>query len=150
MAYNGYIKKKRIPMVQQKIDLLRRYPNGKAILKRGTLFWRAKLLPTPLSRAYTVEIEYSLKDLPKVYVTGSELKRKKDSSLPHNYGWDKNKERLKLCLYRYSQFNSSMLISKTLVPWAIEWLYYYEIWLSTGEWCGGGEHPKNKVKGESS
>lgn len=34
-----------------------------------------------------------------------------------------------------------MLIADTYIPWAIEWLYYYEIWLVTGEWCGGGIHP---------
>ena len=33
---------------------------------------------------------------------------------------------------------SSMLISKTIVHWAIEWLYYYEEWAYSGRWYGGG------------
>ena len=32
------------------------------------------------------------------------------------------------------------LISNTIIPWTIEWLYFYELWLATGEWLGGGEH----------
>jgi len=25
------------------------------------------------------------------------------------------------------------------------WLFYYEIWLATGEWCGGGVHPEKRI-----
>ena len=31
-----------------------------------------------------------------------------------------------------------MLLAKTTVPWASRWLYYYELWLVTGKWLGGG------------
>lgn len=31
-----------------------------------------------------------------------------------------------------------MLIANTIVPWTSEWLFYYEIWLATGQWHGGG------------
>jgi len=30
---------------------------------------------------------------------------------------------------------------ETIVPWACLWLYYYEVWHTTGEWLGGGLHP---------
>lgn len=33
-----------------------------------------------------------------------------------------------------------MLLSDKVIPWAIEWLFYYEIWLATGEWQSGGEY----------
>ncbi|MDY0295864.1 MAG: hypothetical protein RB296_00975 [Acidobacteriota bacterium] len=33
-----------------------------------------------------------------------------------------------------------MIIAKTIVPWASEWLIFYELWLATGEWLGGGIH----------
>ena len=29
-------------------------------------------------------------------------------------------------------------IANTIVHWAIEWLYYYENWVYTGKWLGGG------------
>lgn len=31
-----------------------------------------------------------------------------------------------------------MVIANTIVHWAVEWMYYYEIWVSTGKWMGGG------------
>jgi hypothetical protein len=34
-----------------------------------------------------------------------------------------------------------MKISDTIVPWAVLWLYYFEDWLATDEWKGGGKHP---------
>jgi hypothetical protein len=27
------------------------------------------------------------------------------------------------------------------VPWLLLWLSFYELWLITGEWHGGGVHP---------
>jgi hypothetical protein len=34
-----------------------------------------------------------------------------------------------------------MRIDQTFVPWATTWLYYFEDWLITDEWKGGGRHP---------
>ena len=37
-----------------------------------------------------------------------------------------------------------MFLSETIIPWAIEWLKYYELWRITGKWLGGGiEHGKD-------
>lgn len=50
-----------------------------------------------------------------------------------------------LCLF-YSDYNEwkySDSWADTLVPWACLWLYYYEIWLITDEWLGGGIHGSN-------
>src|ERR1051326_7503210 len=45
-----------------------------------------------------------------------------------------------LCLFYPAarEWNSSMLISRTIVPWTCEWLFHFEAWLFTGEWEGGG------------
>ena len=48
---------------------------------------------------------------------------------------------VRICLYRYSEFNVYKLLADTIIPWTVEWLYFYELWLATGEWLGGGEHP---------
>jgi hypothetical protein len=37
-----------------------------------------------------------------------------------------------------------MLIDQTFVPWTALWLFYFEDWLTTNEWRGGGEHPPQK------
>ena len=31
-----------------------------------------------------------------------------------------------------------MALSRTIVPWAAEWLLNYELWRFVGEWLGGG------------
>ncbi len=43
-----------------------------------------------------------------------------------------------LCLHIPGQWQSDMTIAEYIVPWIAEWLFYYEVWLATGEWLGGG------------
>lgn len=47
-----------------------------------------------------------------------------------------------LCLYfpRYREWNHTMWLLETTVPWTSEWLWHYELWLMTGHWHGGGTH----------
>lgn len=56
--------------------------------------------------------------------------------LPHTYNDEVDKQRL--CLFLPQEWKEDMLISNTIVHWAIQWMYYYEIWASTGRWLGGG------------
>ena len=79
---------------------------------------------------------------PRVWVIGNELEKLDDLDFPHKFDVDKDKKMVRLCLYRYQEFSSSKYLSRTIIPWTVEWLYFYEIWLATGEWCGGGEHPQ--------
>jgi hypothetical protein len=37
-----------------------------------------------------------------------------------------------------------MRIDLTIVPWAMLWLFYFEEWLSSSDWKGGGVHPGDK------
>jgi hypothetical protein len=46
-----------------------------------------------------------------------------------------------LCLHLHTQWTPDMYIADTIVPWAALWLVFYEYWLATGLWLGGGEHP---------
>lgn len=39
-----------------------------------------------------------------------------------------------------NEWDAGMAISRTTVPWTIDWLYFYEIWSMTGKWLGGGRH----------
>jgi hypothetical protein len=43
-----------------------------------------------------------------------------------------------LCLYHPNNFNwgDDKSIAKDLIPWTYMWIYYYEMWLSTGIWYG--------------
>lgn len=58
--------------------------------------------------------------------------------VPHLYGaWD-DPRGAELCLY-YPPDEIMLLgqqVAQQLLPWAFEWLHYYEIWLVTGVWSG--------------
>jgi len=41
-----------------------------------------------------------------------------------------------------------MRIDQTIVPWAVLWLFYYEEWLVSDRWKGGGEHPPERTSGQ--
>jgi hypothetical protein len=61
--------------------------------------------------------------------------------IPHTYAY-KGKGTC-LCLWwpKKRDWVPQMKFADTLIPWTAEWLYYFEIWLKTGEWAGGGVHP---------
>jgi hypothetical protein len=39
------------------------------------------------------------------------------------------------------------LLAITVVPWISEWLIYYELWLVTGRWLGGGHTVNRRLGG---
>jgi len=138
-----YLKTKKIQLIQQAAALRSAYPEGECdIEKRKKLLWDGKVRPTPISQEYTVSLTWELGWAPKVWIIGDKLQKLDDSNFPHIFEIDKAKKMVRLCLYRYQEFSSYKYLSKTIIPWTIEWLYFYEIWLATGEWCGGGDHPK--------
>ena len=135
------MKVKKPTLFQQKVALGANYPDGKCNITGQRLSWLARIRPTPISQEYHVRLIWEIGKPPKVWVFGDELQRLDDPDFPHKYGIDKKEKMVWLCLYRYEEFTSSKFLSNTIIPWTIEWLYFYEIWLATGEWCGGGEHP---------
>jgi hypothetical protein len=46
-----------------------------------------------------------------------------------------------LYLPKTCEWQSWMRLDQTLVPWATLWLFYFEEWLVSGNWKGGGMHP---------
>jgi len=42
-----------------------------------------------------------------------------------------------------------MAIADTIIAWASEWLFFYELWLATGEWHGGGHDPTSSKAEET-
>lgn len=97
-----------------------------------------RLQPTPLSREYEVEFSQRGGKSPEARVLSPRLERgPNDEEIPHMYG----QERLCLFLPTGEEWKPSDPIALTIVPWASLWLAYYETWLATGEWLGGGVHP---------
>lgn len=66
-----------------------------------------------------------------------------EAPLPHVY-YDPACPKLSpLCLFdpRDGEWQPTMLLTETIMPWTCEWLLFYEIWSATGKWLGGGRHP---------
>ena len=112
-----------------------------------SLTWRGKVRPTALSEEYTVKLYYKYNKKPEVYVVEPQLKLADgEKELPHVFDHGKNQQ---ICTYytkRGADWTSDKLIADTIIPWISEWLYFYEIWLYTGKWKGGGIHGGNIEK----
>jgi hypothetical protein len=98
--------------------------------KAGQNVWHGRLQPAEDSPAYRVKLEYKPGKVPKVWVLSPEV----HPEAPHRYS------DLSLCLYypRYEEWHPGLFLAETIVPWAAEWLLYYEVWLEDplGRWFG--------------
>lgn len=82
-----------------------------------------------------MRIEYGIRERPKVWVEEPKLRRRKpEERIPHTFADDCP------CLF-HSDFRSDLPLATTIVPWLCYWLFFYESWLVTGAWQGGGVHP---------
>lgn len=98
-----------------------------------------KLQPSVFSKCYDVRITFNNTKRIAIYVINQKLEVAHNrEKLPHVYS---HKDQ-KLCLYQFDEnkWEPSQSIASTIVPWTSEWLYYYEFWLSSGEWYGGGHN----------
>lgn len=134
-------KKKGLHLATQARVLQKYFPQGKIWYPNTTtMIWEGCLQPTAFSIQYKVRILYELGNAPKVFVIEPEklsLHPSKDK-LEHVY----DQKQQQLCLYYpvNQKWKSTDLIATTIMLWAAEWLYFYEIWLDIGEWKGGGRH----------
>lgn len=124
-------------MQQQYAALRRYYPN--AVMEsdmRSFLIWEEFLKSSPLGDTYRVKLTYKLGERPKVYITDPLplILAPGEDRLPHVY----NHREQRLCLFYGSEWTSYRTIAYTVIPWAIEWLYHYELWIVDGDWKGGG------------
>lgn len=114
---------------------------GKGVLRPGRLLWEFEARPTTLSRIYGIRIFCRQEDAPDVFVIEPDLVDLAGGrKLPHVY----EQKPTRLCLYlpRAREWNRSMRIADTVVPWTVLWLFYFEEWLVSDEWKGGGVHPE--------
>lgn len=127
------------PAVQLAL-LKRAFPGTKGNLTQGMMTWQGDFSPAALSDTYRLKLEYRQGGEPKAYIVSPKNLPLAEGAtrLPHTY---RNKERLQqLCLYLpgTGEWKPSMKLADTMVHWAVQWMYYYEIWVTTGKWLGGG------------
>lgn len=126
-------------------QLKRYFPSGRGVSETtDSLTWEVQLQPTVSSRVYTIKLKYKVGEYPRVFVTDPfPLDRYPGKDLlEHVYSTPKQE----LCLFvrNTGEWTRQKMIAKTVIPWAAEWLQFYELWLATGEWYGEGMHPQKK------
>lgn len=69
-----------------------------------------------------------------------------EDSIPHVY--DHSGPGTMLCLWwpKQREWVAQLKLTQTYVPWTAEWLWYFEDWLTTRQWAGGGQHPEPSKK----
>lgn len=140
-------KNKRVSLIIQEGILKAMFPGCTVIRdKERSLVWKHSITPTPLSDIYQLKLVYKRNDGIKVYVMNPKPLQlaKGKSILPHVYSTSEQR----LCLYYpvAREWDTSMLYTKTIIPWASEWLYHYEFWVGTGIWNGGGIHHETEAE----
>jgi hypothetical protein len=130
---------KALTMAQQYVNL-RGNPlsAGDGCLRAGKLTWLYATSPSPLSRDYMIRIEMA-SDLPRIFVDDPDIEILAGGrGLPHVY-----RKPTRLCLYLPGtrEWQPWMRLDQTVVPWTSLWLFYFEDWLDSDEWKGGGTHP---------
>jgi hypothetical protein len=119
-----------LSLPQQAFALRQSFPEAVITITGARLAWTGVITPTPLSRRYTVRITYYAGKYPRVVVADPPLRPDEDGSLPHLYRDGC------LCLHQEDQWDGSMSIADTILPWTAEWLAHYELWRRSGLWYG--------------
>lgn len=127
--------------LSQQLLFLRSNPAicGSGSVGVNSLTWQMAVQPTPLARTYNANITYRPGETPSVRIVDPDLLFLAGGRpLPHVYN-----NPLRLCLYLpgTGEWGPTKRIDQTIIPWTYLWLYYFEDWLGTNDWKGGGRHP---------
>ncbi len=127
-----WVKPPQLTYAQQIGKLRKAYPGFRLRWKKGDPLWEGSFQPRISSPSYRLQICYSSGSIPKVWVLSPALA----DNPPHVYGDGS------LCLYwpKEWRWRDQEYIADTILPWAALWLYYYELWLDTGQWLGPSSH----------
>lgn len=140
----AFYKSRSLSIAEQDIKITNLFPefSGRKINSQKKV-WIGHIQPTKSSKCYQIKIEYKVGKQPKITVLKPELLLARGANkLPHVYSEDE------LCLFspENDEWTPGKFIADTIIPWTSLWLFYYEGWLYTGKWEGGGRHPNTKQK----
>lgn len=135
--------------------LVRREKVNRRGRERATEFLVASgpLSATPITEEYEVRIEYRERENPKVFVVRPALARRVESPdvpIPHTYESNTAGAERPCIFLPGTDWDTTMVIARTILPWFRCWLLDYEVWRTTGVWSGGGAtHSEPKVEATS-
>ena len=134
------------------------FPGFRLTLNAGWMgVWQGAL--TPIMRRYGIRVTYFRRrffetwTLRSAYVAIQVVDppigldpRGTGQSPPHIYYNSADPQNPWLCLYDPKErvWSPGERIAETIIPWTSDWLFFFEGWLATGKWEGGGRHPERK------
>lgn len=138
----------------QIVAMTDRWPGFK-VVERSDRFAAWEGWIEPVKRRYKIRISYRvpyaieafslLQIQPRVQVLDPLLERHSDyeqGPIPHVYFNRDQPDLPHLCLfdpYR-AEWTPTDLLADTTLPWTARYLFFYEGWLATKKWRGGGRH----------
>jgi hypothetical protein len=134
------------------------FPEFELVLDGGWMgIWEGPL--TPIMRRYRIRVTYFRRRLFDTWTLKNSYAsvqvidpvigldpRGTGKWPPHIYYNESDPQSSRLCLYDPEErsWSPEEYIADTIIPWAIDWLFFFERWLDTGEWEGGGRHPERR------
>lgn len=100
---------------------------------------------------YLLRLDYNVHETPRVYIITPEINMTDPTNI-HTFGLkyhgSYNKDLPWLCLTynKLDNWDPSIPLLESYIPWAIEWTEFYELWVLTGIWFGKEIHLPNKCE----
>lgn len=141
-------RKRNLSLIIQERALKNAFPNAETTRNREEyLKCTISLTPKSFIQLFKVKIEIKKGKLEVFVLQPQNLPLYPgETSLPHVYSTSKQR----LCLYfpDGTEWHGGILLTDSVVPWISEWVFFYQLWLVTGDWLGGGiKHgPKNELE----
>lgn len=142
----------RVPsLAQRRLELLALgLPGSEVRLLCGReLIYQFRVSPSEFGRTYCCRLRLTHDArTPEVLVLSPNLKELAVGKvIPHIY--PHNGPETKLCLWwpKLHEWAPQLSLVDTFIPWTTQWLWYFEDWLFTESWAGGGApHPQVRPK----
>jgi len=130
----------------QKLLLEQGFPDGECSVRRNRLVWEGRVQPTAVTHSYDIRVTHELYTLPEIFLLSPNPQEMADAvipgrRIPHVYSYE---HPIRLCVYhpKKREWKYTMPLVTTVIPWTIMWLSFFEDWVCTDVWSGGGEHPE--------
>jgi hypothetical protein len=114
--------------------------------ENGLLAWHGPLRGA--QKYYDIGVLWDSSIAPFVFVLDPKIVPRPGGTyeaIPHLLFNEGSPEDSALCLFDPNgrEWDPTMLIAETTLPWAGRWLLYYELWHVDGIWRGGGVGPES-------
>lgn len=134
----NYFRKKRVTLPQHFLRMTNMFSEiiTEKSIKSNVYSLKFKIKPFENSNEYEILFFHEKNSVPKTYVINPNIYELScGKKPPHTYEF--NEKVCRLCLNLPEELDTNEHYDY-VIPWISDWLGYFEIWLITDEWYGGG------------